>query len=449
MAEEQTKTGLLNIDINKIISSSNPYKKYEYEVIVHTEERDITIDQVRSIETMREYNTNMGDYVVINFNMYLGDYVKDVYAYKDNVMCTITKNYLDTDLTDIVTTYKLIVINDGGAIENNSFYKDMSKTELNQKGLIQIEAQLYQIEIEGLKQFYVDGNYSNLTVKNLLLGLFGDARKYIEVNGQALEFVVYMFDPNNTLEYENIFIPTGIRLADLGTYLQNTSYGVYNGGIGTYLQMNEKNKLCLYIYPLYSQTRYLKKKKEKILTIFKADTDKLDVVDNTYILDGDSIKMFTGSNTKVTEKATDALQDGGDTLISSQSDEVLNRNADITASSFQMDKSEQLKGVSVVNRKDGMKKAKYVGPESNMYKVRTDAIRNTMTFIQVTWHFSNQEMIYPGMPVCYSYEDTINGIVNLYGTVQALYTKFDKVNNTTSSILVIAVGSLFVYGKGE
>ena len=55
------------------------------------------------------------------------------------------------------------------------------------------------------------------------------------------------------------------------------------------------------------------------------------------------------------------------------------------------------------------------------------------------WSFSNSELIYPGMPCSFIYEDNERDIVELKGMILNVYEVYEANTNTTNSLLTIAV----------
>lgn len=431
--------GLLDIDINKVKSTYNLYNKYSYSFIIHTETSEIPVEYVLSYENMRNYNTNVGDFIVLTFNMYLGTYAKKIYPNRDNMMCSVSKSYESNKLKSRTTEYKMVILNDDGAMESNSDFKKHTEGELNKRGLVKIEAQLYLLEVEGMKMLYCQGNYKKSTVKSVMGYLYAKWFPKITIGGSPLKATIDIYEPANDLSYDNIMIPTGTSLMDLASYLQNTNYGVYNGACGTYIQ-DYVGDLGLFIYPLYSVDRYNNTKDAFVLTVIRSNSPMTDVMENSWNVDGNNINIIAGSNTKVLDEGVSNMVNSGSAIINAPSENILNRNSEITDSNFTTTKDENLQGMSITERKDGISKARYVGHETNLYKVRSKLLAESMTTIQVPWHFSNQDLIYPGMPACYMFEDD-EGIKKQYGTVQTLFTRYDGVKKTTSSLLVIKVGT--------
>lgn len=439
--------GLIDIEVKNIINTANNDKdNIEYEVILHTEEIDLTITNMQYIEVLRDYNANIGDYVVVKFNLPMGTYVKQVYPYRDNLELTVIKSWKDNSKPTITTRYKLILFTKQGAKEG-SYYTKATEEELNTTSLQLVEGQCLLRELEGIRTIYVDGIYKNVTVQDVIEGLFADGFSKIQIEGNPLDVNLEIYPCVNDYTYKNLIVPTGINLSDLPSYLQLSEYGVYNGSIGTYYQ-NYSGTNILYVYPLYDITRY-EQSTLPTLTIYHANTAKLDFVENTYKDSGGDIKLLAGNNISSRDVGSNKIISDGDGLIYSNASELLNRNFELTDDGINFDNTKQMTATNIVDRRDGQVRGRYAGVESNMYRQRSKTLADTLSIYIIPWQFSNPDILYPGMPCCFVYEDSRQGIVKLTGTLQGVFTRYDFVNKIHQSLVTVAVKSPNVYNTED
>lgn len=438
-------SNLIDIDINQIIKNNNIAKDFSYQFILHTEDDDIELSQIESYETLQDFNNNIGDYNLLTFNIAMGTYIKKIYPNRDNLTFTILKTFNNTELEPQSAEYKFVIVNDKGSSEDSSHYKTMSEEQLNKSEMKRVEAQVYLIELEALRNSYIDGTFKNVTVQELIGFSYAKSNEELEVQGNPLNLKIDIAEPDNDMRYNNLMIPSGILLQDLPIFLQNGEYGVYNGGCGTYLQ-KYNNELTAFVYPLYSTKRFENTNDTKLM-IYNPGNLKLNTIENTWTKDGDIIKIVAGSGVKVLDQGSSNLLDKGESLVASRPEQIFNRAGSISDEGILVDNSDTLNINSVTTRKDGISKSRYIGNESNMYKQRTQMVKDTMATYQIPWYFSYPEIIYPGMPVCYVFEDESRGTVKLYGSVQVLMTKVSQAKKTVNSLLIICVGSDNVYNS--
>lgn len=444
--EASINRGRIQQDIDTILKYNNPFKNnVQYEITIHTSVSTLGLQFIESVEYMRNYNKYISDFIVLKFKMYLGTYAKAIYPLRDNLMCSIQKKYTDKAASSESIMYKMVILKDGGTMESDQNIKKMTMEELNKSGMVTIEAQLYLREVEGFRNTFVDGIYKNVTIKDMLIGLLAQAKDNITVEGLPLDYNIDVVEPNNDYTYENLVIPTGITLDNLPNYIQGVDYGIYNGGVGMYLQ-HYNGKICVFVYPLYSTDRFEKETGEK-LTFINANTSLYDTVENNWYIDGNNIKILCTSQAKIIDIGNNDLINVGDGVISFSPSELFEQNYEITDDGIIVDKDNTLEGIKIVDRRDKISKTRYIGPQSNMYKFRSDILNKSLATYQITWHFSNPDVIYCGMPCEYVYEDVNYGIVKLNGTVQAVYSRYDKPKGTQSSVVIIKVMSFNVWAN--
>lgn len=434
---------MLEQDIGRIVANKNMYLHYDYQIILHSVDFDYEFNMVRTLEYMQDYNSGITDYILLTVNLPLGTFIKKIYPNRDHLTCTIIKRYKYKQVKREINNYKAVILPQPNTdIDNSGKYDKLNEITLNKAGQLDVEFQLYYLVIDGLTNYYVDGVYKNTTVSNLLGALFHTAKQDIKVNGLPLDYELDIYKIPNDQNYSHLVIPTGTKLIELPSYLQYTDYGVYNGGCGIYVQ-SYQNKNYLYIYPIYSATRFNTETKDK-LVIYNVAHGQYNLVENTYLLNNGIISILVNSSIKSLNNSVNEIINTGNEILSSKPNKLL-ENGDITDDSFTVDQSSNLTSDKHLNRKDSISKSTYVANESNLFKHRTDLLRKTMAFYQLTWHYSNRSLVYPGMPVCFITQKDISNkslkTVKMYGTVQNLVSRYDGAKKTTSSIILIAVST--------
>jgi len=426
--------GLIDLEIRDVIEKGiGIIKDTTYQIIVHTPKLDISAASINTIETLRDYNSSIGDYTLATFIMHGGDYIKDVHPYRDNLEISIHK--LEPNKKTITKRYKLVIINNSGNI-HGSKYSLLSKEQLNKSEQFMIEGQCIELELEVIRLLYLDGVYRNSTLDKFVTTESKHIIEQQKVQGTNITIDINMCKPDNTKQYDHIVIPTGTKLIDLTSFLQNTTYGIYNGGVGTYFQKYE-NRNMLFIFPLYDNLLFENSKKKIIL--YHVNNSRLDYIEKTYYTDGDIIKILTNSNMSIIDTGEDEFMDSGDTLISSDPHMILNRDSVVTNDKVVTDKNNHVTGNKFKDRRDGVNLSNYVGNTSNIFKHKTAIIRKSMAVYQIQWNHCNIDILYPGMPVCFYYEDNVNDIFKLYGILQSVYSRYNELTKTTSAIINIMV----------
>lgn len=428
-------TSLIDLEINNIVR--HPNKKVnnkEYELFVHTPEKDIRITLLKSIETMRDYAINVGDYVLVTFILFGGDMIKDVYPYRNNLELTIIE-YID-GVINKNDRYKFVMSNNTANI-NTARYSKLSREILNGSEQFTIEGQCIDRELEVLRASYSDGIFRSTTVKDVMLSELKTVSEKTSIDGSSSIVDISITEPNNDRLYSHINIPTGTGVLDLPSFLQETDYGVYNGFIGTYLQRYNDRKI-IFIYPVYSRESFDKNKVK--LMIYQAPNSKYDFVENTFKVDGDIINILATSELTTIDTGQNELIDAGNSIVTINSETILARNSEVTTKSMMLDSESNIRGYKLNEKEDGVNRSVYLGSASNnLYKHRSHIVKNSMAVYQLLWHHCDIDILIPGIGLCFVYEDIDKGIVKLNGTLLSVFSRYDNGLKTTSAVINIAV----------
>ena len=433
--------GLLDTDINKIIKTINPVKNnMKYSMILHTPERDINIQLMTSIEVLRDYNEYVSDYVLASFTMYGGDFIKDVVPYKDNLELTI-----GVDLEDGYesTRYKFILSNNNENI-NTGMYLKFTYEQLNKTEQFKVSGQCLLREVEVMRSVFISGTYSNVTVDKLLKTELYNRISATKITGTEIKPAIDIAKPDNTTTFGHIVVPTGTKLFNLANFLQDGTYGIYSGGANTYFQYYNR-KPTIFVYPLYDNERF--NNSEKKLMVYNSNTNKLAYIDNTYMVDGDIVKIIANGDVTVIDNGENDLISDGGSFTANDPYSMNKRSSVVSDDKMLVDHNKQIQTNNAKERRDGVNKTRYVSGESNKFKQATVVNKSLQAIYQIKWRYSNIDLIFPGMPTCYLYEDVEKGIVRLNGTVISTYERYDHPNKTKSAIINIMVEKPLVFNK--
>lgn len=428
--------GLLDKDIISVISAKDKNidsYKVKYNLIFHTVDIDFRIQLLKSIEWYRNYEETYGDFIVAKFDIPIGTFIYEFYKYKDNLEMTLEK---ENKKEKILIRYKAILINNTD-IPYNSEYFRMSKDDLNKRGLINLNVQLVDRAVELLRTIPVSGIYKYGNIKNVIQSVIDGSINKIKIDNNAMKIKIDVVEPDNKTTYKHIDIPTGTKLLKLPTFLQDGNHGVYNSGIGTYFQYyGPKLDSTIFVYPLYS-TQYFDKASKKLI-FFKTSTDKFNSVECSYFQDGDILKLIAGGGTKVFGQNDNGLMDKGNAVVYSKPDANMQKNSMVSGGKVRNIQSNSVTGQKIKTRKDNNSNTRYSGNTSNPYKLRSEVMDDNKYVYQIPWNFSNQDLIYPGMPVMLVTEHE-EKIKKLYGCVRLVYTKYTSNKFYTNSVVAINV----------
>lgn len=444
----------LNTDIHQILAQKNPNGRINLKAILHTPESDITLQFFESITYFRDYNSSVGDYIMVDFKVTVDMYKGYIEPYRDNMELTISGYFGDGDGGGDDTTlewpygdrYKLVLINQrntqGDKLDN------LSASDMGIAGFKVVKAQCIPRELEMLRTVTTDGIISNTTIEDYLTWLYTiDDGKYGSVDGEAIKYTPSIYPPNNDNTLSNIFIPTGTKVMDVPTYLQEFCAGVYKGNIGTYYQKiyangalgnGSEDQNVIFVYPLYNKDMFdeTSSPKKKLMIVYPAN-HLWDSATNNYIVDGDTIKLLPSGAIQMEDTGENEINNTGAGYITTNPMAVLGRNLDVSETDVTAEPTDAINAVHVQDKRDGMIYTPIIPNVANEYILLSDLSKKVMCSYMVKWKFCDMNIIYPGMPVEIVRSTTRDGIIEIKGSVQATYCRWNTSDKTFVGVINI------------
>jgi len=422
----------LSGEVFRIIGNKNSQPEYvKRDITLHTNDLDIPIYINESLEILRDYNGNISDYIVATFMLDMGDYIKDIHPFRDNLeLSIVTKE----NGSRTITRYKFIILNNKTGIDG-SRYTNSTRDELNKLEKARIVGQCVNRTVEALMSQTISGVIKNSNVSDAIRAYINIAINKVKINGTLPEMDVNISPVDNERIYDHIVVPTGHDLLNVASYIQSVNYGVYNGGMGTYIQKYDND--TIFVYPLFSNNLFDTSTKK--LVIYSIYSVKFEMVENTYLVDGDVVKIISGGSTRSYNNDENDVMDTGIGYTQTDPNKLLNSNNTVSGDTVSIDSDSINHTNAFKYRNDGNDKIKYVGATDNLYSQRTEIIKNTMMVYQIQWNHCNPDLLYPGMPVIYNYTDEDNGVIKLRGTLQSVYVMYNEGLKTVTSLINIAV----------
>lgn len=427
---------LVNKEIIDITSSPISFKKQEYKVTLRNAESDININMLDSLEWKCDFNKKVMNHEVVTVYVGAGDFAYDIFKHKDNLEITIN-TFRDGNLY-LSKTYKAILVN----TRNNTagVNTNLPRGELNKTGLNRISFQLIEQETEVIRALKVSGIFKKTDVKSIMVQSFHNTLNSVKIRKNKINPTLNIVTPDNNKVYQQVMIPTGTRLIDLPTYLQDTDFGVYKGDIGVYFRsivVNNENMFNAFIYPLY--TKEPPKDKRKELTIYYAPTQFATFNKSNYTFNSDGVKIVA-SAIDMMEIKDNYLMDRGGAITSTNPDSFLMYGEKVYDDKLGYDKNRVLNNV-MQETKDGLINERYVGNEVNLYKHTSKVLSDSMDLVKITWKFSDHTLLIPGMftKLYYQSGDTVKV---MQGVLQEYYTLHNEVGKFEETIMMFKLGEV-------
>jgi hypothetical protein len=439
----------LQLEVNAIMNQGAKPVQFQVNchIIVNTTNTTITPLKVLNIDIERNYLDGYSDNIMLEVSLPSGLYSKQIYPYKNNIDVALvltpmmeTGDTVDTTDAPQSETYTATLLDTGSpAMEQNGFNAP-SQYNMDLTGQTTVHFQLVNKALDQMRMMDVGQVFRGATVDNAIKTLLTNASQTTTVNGQRTVQGVTMQKSANTQARTHIVIPHGVKLVDAAKYIQKYAGGVYNGGMGCYLQGNQ-----WHVYSAMDTTRF--NTSQNTLTIINLPKNKYTNVERTYRVAGGQLVVLATGNVKFRDPSNAKQQNLGNGLRFSDATKFMGNFVQLGdnkalasrgANNNEFIGLQRPSGNNNVHRSDNPINA-------NSLEEYSKLSRAMGSVIQMEWQHSNPLLITPGLPtqVMYLDEDsiqTINGVVvGAHHFMQMIGTNFSAAKYATSTVLSIFV----------
>jgi hypothetical protein len=346
--------------------------------------------KILNLTRIRDYETSIADVFKIVVRIGLGDYVYRVFPSKINTHIVLRK--ADPIKAGAINSHDFIAfINmETAPVVTSASNSGASADTLNLSNLVDVEFDLVPSAIIKAKNLRLRGTYRDMSAKTLMQTIFDK-----DIKPLGIEFL-HMYKPDNETVRKNMVLSDGVHALSLPTYMQHSLGGLYNEGIGTYVQSNS-NVTSMYIYPLYNLQMFSSAKKRLVVVLAQQSTYA--ETERSYYVDGDTAHVLITGDRKLIASADSQFENDGVGFRRVAAGAMMTKPVGIAkgaVKSYSADllKQEVIGDVSgrVTNRPNASRAI-----SDNPHLDRSKLSYRKCSTMMLTWENSNDELLYPGM----------------------------------------------------
>ena len=410
------KESIFKAEIDEINKKVNKTKEVWCTAHIHTTKESIPVSLLISVDTKRDYVKDVGDHIFVHMRIPKGLYFRRIMNHRANLEITLKKKSGDKVWEQRL---KLAISSSVRGLKG-SRHETISENKLDSEGFVDVTGQCVNRFLEVMVgQIVKAGTYNGVNFKKLVPVIFKEVTDEITVSGMDNKVTVVMEEPSNNRNYKNLVLKTGIKIMDLPSFLQNKDFGLYNGNVYTFLQMEGKEKK-VYIGSLHN-TEVKNKRQLKVLLVPET---KYANYSNTYTSDDTTLKIITSSSDSVYDNIANLIMNKGQGIHVPETDGIAKRSLADDGGTPTVNKCAL--ATRVVNKEtpDNTVKLEYSKPTNNLYKARSSVMERNGMNVMVRWEYSNSDLIFPGMIAYLMYEngngkaEIIKGVV--HGTQESI-----------------------------
>lgn len=417
-------------DITK--QPTNTYNStLETEIKVHTVDKDLDyLDgiAVAGIKIYRDYVNNISDYIEIQISCLLGTYVYDIYPYLDNMevsLYMIRQEQANNKPTIVKERFKAVYLLDKNS--DTPTTTNVSKDDLNQNLPIVLTLQLIDRSAEALRIKTVQGSFDkrinpknkDMSPGNFIKSIISEQCDKVLIENKPSIDRVDIEPTDNKEELRSVTIPSGTRLVELPDYLQTKSSGVYNSGIGNYIQrfapsITETVK-GYFIYSLYNTKKY--HTSEHKIIFYSPPISNYAITDVTYKYDGKVLRVVAHSNPAINDMKESLIMSTGGGYRSANANSFTKKPIIVTDEGPKFTKQGLVTEVVYKDRPDGINFAPAKGVSANHFVMSSEVLKKAGKTIPLRITNVDPDFIYPGASCKVVYEGKTKSVDEFYGVI--------------------------------
>lgn len=439
-------------DVERILKNGDQAIRYEYTGEIHTGKKDIKIMKIIAIDIVRDYVSMIGDNVFIEFILGLGDYTVDFYPYRNNIEITLFRRQL-TDVGDVSKKNRkpkeerfkaVFLISENPAIRASEL-ENIDVFTLNASNVTTVKLQLLNRSLEPIRIKTTGGAFKNVTNGDLLKSIISTECLKITYDGKPVIDCLDMVDVDNKENQVQLLIPHSTLIVDLPQYLQSQKTGVYNAGIGSFIQ-SYNEKMTWFIYPLFNPKRF--ESKENKVIFYSIPKNRFAGIERTYRQASGVVYILATGGKGYRSTGEADLMNSGAGYRMTDSRPMMRKPVEMTAEGPIANRNSLNHEVLTIDRTDGLNYAPIATKtiSSNPFLQSSAVLQRRGARIDFTWINANPSLLYPGMPCEFIFLDKDDKVKEVNGVVLFVhaYTEMEGKGMATGSHITSCQITLFV-----
>lgn len=438
---------LVSREINEINSAPQLAIAHYWKMVIKANGREITPTYIKDVKVDRLYHRNYADEVRLTAGFNFAEFQYNVLPYKDTLEVTLTKIPMGSSIEPNVTlsrsrvtnTYKVQLINQNSQAIQGDHPLSLTKNQAGREQIVDIPMQLYNPVIDTIRKKTFGTVFRDTSPLNAIAYVL--VKYASSTTGEANNTIRGVnVDPSFEItERKHIVVPHNTPVLEVPHLIDDAVGGTHPAQMRYYLQGNYWN-----LYPIFDHQRF--SRVSDTVTIIKIPKHRMPSVEKTYRWATNHLILLTTRGTTHQDNSESLQLNEGNGVRFVDANQMVSGLAKKGGNKVDVQLKNNLTEVVYQPRAD---KSDMIMPAkvkiTNKYnKEYAELARKSGGYIQTVWEHANIDLLLPGMPVRYIFQD---GEVTreLYGTLNAVETLDYNTNNTISNPRFVTMALLTIF----
>lgn len=392
--------------------------------------------KVVSLDILRDYASAFGDQIYLDCMVGAGTFSHLIFPFKEDIEVVVyrrhvrpeDKRFKPVEENIVSTTYRAIITDPGSKVVESNGKLGATPETGDLLDILTVRMQLLDPTIEQIRMQSVGLIIRDKTTPDALKYLFTEVSKTVESDEEnRVQGVSFYQKGLNEEVQKHIVIPHGTPFFEVPDFVNRRSSGIYNAGLGFYLQ--KKN---WFIYPLYNLKRF--DEDRRTLTLVKVPDRRLPGTERTYRkTDNQVIALITGA-VKHIDDSENQQSNRGNGVRFGDARKMMDGFVEVGGNRARALRALNNNEYIANERKTGLNNARIsdIRITCNNFFELSRLARRQGAFIQCLWQNSDIDAIFPGMAVKYVYAEN-SEVKEVLGVVHQAHHYISAMDSTINS----------------
>ena len=437
---------LVSREIRAISNSPQLHIAHRWELVIKANGVDIKPIYVKKVMTDRHYHKSYAELQSITVGFTYADYQYKILPYRDTLEATLVRKDLDHSANAEIDpnsprkliTYKVQLLDGNADAVSGDNPLTLNKAMADKGDLKEIEIQLFSTVIDRIRKKSWGTTFrSTDPISAIAYVLLKHSKEpSVETSNSVLGVSI---DPSfEPIEREHILIKP-MKIVDIPMAIDRQIGGLHPAQMRFFLQNRH-----WYIYPIYDHSRF--SKSENVLTIIKIPKHRLPAIEKTFRIADQQVIILSTNATHHRDNSESWQLNGGNGVRFVDADHIMDNFAKVGDNKLTASAKDKVTEVVYQPRADEVDMVNMAPTiiANNYNEEYAKLALKSGAYIQTIWEHANIELLKPGMPVRYIFQDG-KTTREQYGTLNAVETLDYNTNNTITNPRFVTMALLTIF----
>lgn len=422
---------------------------HQWRLLIKANGVEIEPFYIKELKLDRLYHKNYGDELRITVGLNWADYQYNILPYRDTLEATLIKIPMHTTVEPVKNTakqtlsnhYKVQLLNGNSAAIQGDHPLTLNKDLAGRVSIVDVSMQLFNPVIDRIRKSSFGTTFRDTSPLDAIAFVLVKSGKGDGMDASNAVKGINIDPTFVSTPREHIPVPDKLLITEIPAHIDDIVGGVHPAQMRYYLQSQ-----FWYLYPIFDNQRF--NQNVYSLTVIKIPSTRMPGLEKTWRVGGNQVIVLSTRATTHQDNSESAQMNSGNGVRFVDAKNIVENYVTVGANKAVIAAKNHV--VEVVNgyRKDESDFIK--SPESaaitNKYnKEYAMMAYKGGAYIQTVWENANVDLLVPGMPVRYIFQDG-EKTEEIYGTLNAVETLDYNTNNTIKDarFSTMALLTLFV-----